>query len=112
MYGTFAFLAVPEYENSSHGGQLGAAVRKYKMQDGDQFLTILIPDTKNPEQQPVKKPSAWQMLKLIGMTIIGMQKITQDVITEKVKEGFDKVDEKLGEYQNSEKQKKSSCGCN
>ena len=40
-------MAVPKKENSSHGGQLGAAARIYKAMKTDeplQFLTILIPE--------------------------------------------------------------------
>lgn len=48
--------AVPTFENASHGGMLGAAVFWLKMKDGDQFLTILLPDNNNAQAKEVPEP--------------------------------------------------------
>lgn len=57
-------MAVPIEENAGHGGQMGAAIRWGKMKDGDQFLTMLIPDNKQTPEPETKTASvnepAWQ----------------------------------------------------
>lgn len=45
-------------ENSEHGGYVGRQVQKYKMQKGDQFLIVPIPDEELEAQKaPVTQPS-------------------------------------------------------
>jgi RHS repeat-associated protein len=40
-------MAVPQAENSSHGGQLGIMIKLLGMCEGDMFATILIPNSSN-----------------------------------------------------------------
>lgn len=51
---------VPSDDNSRHGGDLGAVRRAFRMQTGDVFQIILVPqsDQWQPESQPVFIPAA------------------------------------------------------
>jgi RHS repeat-associated protein len=45
-------------ENAEHGGYVGNQVQKYKMQKGDQFLIVPVPDEEvEPQKAPVPQPS-------------------------------------------------------